>query len=307
MTEAEAGAADDDSAAGRRIDGLLPQQWSSEVVEALDNWLQGHLIAGAPLCWVGPSGDDAVLGTEGAGVEWETIDAGLLRSGWMIVTSQTCDVAATGPGARHPFVDLSPVYRLPDDYPTDGRKAIANGEVTHLVRLTDPPGEGDYVADLRVTVLASKGLLLEHEPVDGWANEADRLGFAEHIAARTRRPALAEVISNDFTKALGAYIRNTNKRQPQWWERVEQVRLRVIGGDRLAPNALSLLVCCEVELTPEQCAEWRNFRSAAEAILSPAGIKLQPMLFMTLDELPARLYKESVPLRLPELKRPPNW
>lgn len=295
-----------DASYGRRIDELLPDPWPPDVVAALDHWKQADLIKGSPLFWACPAGDDAVLPILGSATPFQVHDDGTGEDGWVIITSQTCDVAGVGPGQHHPFVTVSPVYQLPVDYPQAKLDAITRGEIGHLVRLTRPPGDGTYVADLRMAFPVSKGVLLGNSPTEGWAQESDRLTFAEAVATKVRRPALHDALSAELTHSLNTYLKFTHKGQPEWWERVEQVRLRIVG-DRLKPQSVSLLVCCELELSAEQCELWRQWQPQAAKILRTHHIDLGPPLFETLDKLPARLYKDSVPLRLPALKRVPVW
>ncbi|MGH8940326.1 MAG: hypothetical protein ACRDV2_13410, partial [Actinomycetes bacterium] len=180
------------------------------------------------------------------------------------------------------------------------------GEVVHLAQVTDPPGAGFYVVDLRLSMPVSKGVLLERTPVDGWADEIDRIEFAEAVARKVRRPALHDVISNDVKDSLNTYIGSTSKNAPEWREKVLQVRLRV-NGDRLRPTSVSLLICCDVKLTTEEKAIWRGWQKQGKRILAKAGIGLDPQLIQTLDEMNARIYQDSVPLHLPALGRPPAW
>lgn len=256
--------------------------------------------------WAAPAGRDPLLNIEGAEMDWAAVDAGSADGGWVMITSQTCDIAGVGPGARQPFVDVSPVYRLPADYSPHALDAIRTHQVTYLKELTRPPGVGSYVVDLRLSMPVSKALLVTSEPIEAWATEYDRLVLAEHIATRARRPALHDALSSELTRSLGAYISGTHKNKPEWWQHVEQLRLR-IKGDRLQPTAVGLLVCCEIDLTDEQRAVWRGWHKQGAQLLQPHNIALEPALIQTLDQMPARLYADSVPLRVPQLKRFPAW
>jgi hypothetical protein len=295
-----------DASYGPRIDELLPKWWSDDVVAALDRWKQGDLIKGSPLFWAGPEGDDPVLPIVGGTAALQVHDDGTEEDCWVIITSQTCDVAGLGPGMHHPFVTVSPVYALPVGYSQGKLEAISRGEVGYLVRLTQPPESRVYVADLRVSLPVSKGALVNDPPTGAWAQEADRLTFAEAVATKIRRPALHDALSTELTQSLNKHIKLSHKAQPEWWERVEQVRLRIVG-DRLKPQSVSLLVCCEVELSAEQCDIWRQWQPQATKILQKHEIVLGPPFFGTLDKMPARLYKDSIPLRLPALGRLPVW
>lgn len=306
MTETSTSEPPAEAPAGHQIDELIPASWADGVVAALDQWRQGDLLLGAPMFWAAPAGRDAILDIEGAGIDWAALDAGSADGGWVMITSQTCDIAGTGPGARQPFVDVSPVYRLPTDYNPQALDAIRTHQVTYLKELTRPPAVGTHVVDLRLSLPVSKALLVAVEPIEAWASEYDRLVLAEHIATRVRRPALHDALSSELTHSLGTYISGTHKNKPEWWQHVEQLRLR-IRGDRLHPAAVGLLVCCEIELTDEQRAVWRGWHKEGERVLKPHNIVLEPALIQTLDQMPARLYADSVPLRVPQLKRVPAW
>src|SRR5262245_13208358 len=84
---------------GASIDEFVPADWPSEVVTALDVWKQGDLIGGSPRFWAGPGRDDPIVGTSGSGLAWDLFDAGS-DGGFVAVTTQTCDIAAFGPGRQ---------------------------------------------------------------------------------------------------------------------------------------------------------------------------------------------------------------
>ncbi|WP_213003165.1 hypothetical protein [Winogradskya consettensis] len=198
------------------------------------------------------------------------------------------------------------MVEIPPGYDQSKLASILQWEVSYLLPVTAPLSQNAWVADLRLSMPISKGLLVGRQPIEGFASEDDRLAFIEAVALRKRRPALADVLSEDVPKSLGAYIKQTDKATPEWWQQVEQVRLR-IKGDRLKPNAVGLIVCESIQLSPEQRKVWRNWRTLGARILRPHKIKLEPTLFGTLDALPARLYRDSVPIRLTDLGRPPAW
>jgi len=146
---------------GTRIQALLPTRWSAEVLAALDMWRQGDVLEGGPLFWAGPAGNDLVLPIDGSPEPFHiTEDPG---PGRLIVTSQTCDIGGKGPGRFHPFVSTCPVYALTDASVLGHVKA---GRVSYLVWVRGAPGSGDHVADLRVTMPLSKGILAATSPLD---------------------------------------------------------------------------------------------------------------------------------------------
>lgn len=288
---------------GRSLDDLQPA-WSPDSVASLDVWKQGDLLRAGPRFWAAPGGVDPVLIT-GADVDWGVLDDGE-DDGWVAVTSQTCDIAAAGPGRKQPFVEVSPAFRLPSNLDASQIENIRNWGVTYLAPLTAPPGDGVWAVDLRLTMSVSKGLLVGQQPIEGFLREADRLNFGEFLGVRKRRPSLHDVLTGELLKSLCAYVKSTSKAAPEWWQNVEQVRMRV-EGDRLRPTAAGLIIIEETKLEASQRKVWRDWSSQARRILRPHGITLIPMLFSTIDDLSARLYRDSVALRMPELSRPARW
>ncbi|MDT9699283.1 hypothetical protein [Streptomyces sp. P17] len=295
------------------LDSLVPEVWPEGFTEALDAWQQGHLLPGSTLSWAAPYGLDAVTGietdndgeVEASSAEWCHVSVDDLRYQWVIVTSQTCDVAAYGPGARHPLVQVSPVMLMPS-VSDNQRTAIERHEVAHFVSLSKPPAEGFWVVDLRVSVPVSKHLLVVNSPLSAFASEQDLLDFSEHVAARIRRPSLHDIVSGDMVKSIGQYIKSTNRGDPDWWEQVEQLRV-LITGTRLSPSSIQLIVVQQTELNAKQKKIWRDWAPPFRKVLKRERISLSPLHFTTLDVMKARIYKESIPLRVPELLRPHLW
>lgn len=227
---------------GKRVgvDALLPRDWSAakpggDAVANLARWSQGHAVRGAAILFAGARAD-RVTGVD-AEDHWRAIDATPDHE-WSIVVSQTCDIGATGPGARHPFVMCAPLICL-DDRPDNFRQSVHQYQVTYLAPITnspDPMGSGtDWAADLRLFVPVSKSVLIASDPVDVFDTDRTRVLFAEHVARKTLRPALADVLSEDLKRLLDGVIQNVPKDiSSDWCDNVEQIRIAV--DDRLAPS-----------------------------------------------------------------------
>lgn len=286
-----------------RVDSYLPQPWPDSVVFSLDNWTQGCLLAEVPVFWHGPSGHDPVLGLDGPEKPLPVLAGSRLSVDWAIVTSQTCDIAGTGPGSRHPYVQVSPLLRVPDEWQGNKLDAIRAYSVTYLAPVYPPSLDGDWVADLRLSLPISKGVLAAQLPTPAFLDEAQRLFFGEHVSARLRRPALHDVFTGEFIPSLGAYIESTAKSSPEWWQHVEQLRL-LLTGNRLNPTAAQLIIVEQIALDSDEKQLWRAWHRTGKRILKPYRIALSAHVFGGLDKLPARLYSDSVPLYVPELGRP---
>ena len=97
-----------------------------------------------------------------------------------IITSQTCDIVGSGPGAKHPVVQVSPLTPL-SSLSADRAAAVRNGTVVELIHLPTFDG-GQWAVDLRISLPASKGVLLAQPPRPGFDNEAQTLAFAERVS-----------------------------------------------------------------------------------------------------------------------------
>ena len=219
-------------------------------------------------------------------------------SGLLILTSQTCDITTTGTGAKHPLVTASPVYRFPDDDPNHGNAKA--GRLGYVVPLTkSPTSDGLYVADLRVTIPLSKGVLVDVDPIDVWASEQDRLRFAEALARKYGRAALSSALSEELVKSLNEHVKQN---PPEASERIEEFRLRIVG-DRLTPIEVQLIVFTDVEADRDLRQVWRTWTKKGAKLLKANGVRLAPTLVITPEKCSARLYKNSVPLQVSGLGR----
>jgi hypothetical protein len=223
------------------ISDLLPTAWPPELATRLDAWQTGHLLPRPALTWAGLAGEDPITGTAAGdddAYDWQPIADRDFVAPYGMLVSQTCDVVATGTGGKHPFVEIAPVFRR-NDCDKGERRDIEQFKSMYQVALTQPPEDGFWVADLRLVMPISKALLAAYDPLPGFASSQDLLNLAEALARKRRRPALHEALSEDLPKSLDEYVKEKSKARPAappgWLEKVEQVRLRVTGGDRSGP------------------------------------------------------------------------
>ena len=286
----------------------------SRLAELLEAWTQGAYVDGVPAVWAGPEvpdllfDDDAPQSPDTAGLVDVAVDgvAGLFEH--TIVTTQTCDVVGTGPGEKHPWVQVSPVMRLPDDVATDKLGRIDRYEVPYLAPLSQGPrrdSTGRWVADLRLSLPVSKAALAQRTPRLAFASDEDAIAFARHTARKVERPALHDALSEALPRSVGAWVKQHGKKDLAWWQNVEQLRLRVTGS-RLRPRAAAVVLLAETALTPEQEVLWRGWQASfARSLLRDHNIVLEPVQFTSLDDLPSRQFADTLWLRVPELKRLP--
>ncbi|MBB2923197.1 hypothetical protein [Cellulomonas cellasea] len=227
---------------------------------------------------------------------------------WSILTSQTCDIVATGPGQRHPTVQVCPLLRL-DDHLDKGQIAEINrGSRVDLITVPDVPGGGNWAADLRISVPVSKGVLLRQDPVHGFTTPEDSQQFAERVAAKYRRPALHDEISGDLVTGLRDLVAEARESEALWPDVIEQFRLLVLDGDRLTPRSVRVLVILfRPGITAEDASPLREWRKREKKRLLRHGIALAPLDFVAVSNLTVTEYRASDPLRVPELGQPAYW
>jgi len=303
----------------------------ASVVKRLDAWEQGHLVSGLRLFWatsrtfdnlameqtespIDGGWDvqrlahdrDSVPGSDGPGEN--PSDTSVLA--WGVITSQSCDVAATGPGKNHPTIQISPLVRLNES----DEKLIADvksGKRLGLVHVPKVPNDGTWAADLRISLPVSKAVLLEENqvPLSGFASGQEVMEFSEQVAAKTRRPAVHDYISGAFLKDLREFVKRQIAANVQWIDLVEQFRILFPKGEPLRPESVCLLVLVDEKFSaPERnpLREWRKSKRS-EVRDNVPGATLEAVRFRLVGEMLVREYRDSFPLYVPELGRPAYW
>lgn len=294
----------------------LPEVWS-EHEASLARWKQGDLVTDVPLTWLTMPGLDSITGLFNDKPEIRPAFDRRLKI-TAIVCSQTCDLGATPPGDKHPFVLLAPLISLSEIPGNSVRKLAAEGKIGYLFKTATPPtpeqpvepsGPDDeapdkrvarpetWFADLRLIFPASKALLLARDPQAGFTEEAESLRFGDTIALKFKRPALDEILSEALPQALRKFVQDNGSRG-QAFAKVEQVRLLILAGGRLHPGRAHLYVLTDgVELNEAEAAVWARFQLVVDALFAKAGIILAPMIHADVNILSAAKYRESVPVR----------
>lgn len=286
------------------VDDFLPGAWPPSIADDMDKWRQGDLIQGAAGAWMAPGGErDAVLEEDIPGVVgvWTPMTGDVSDTGYLAVTSQTCDIAISGPGQRHPFIQVSPVRNISTVFDTAKIQQAKDGQLVEYVYLTDPPVSGEHWAvDLRISVPASKAILAGVAPVRGFLTDDDELIFSERIAGKMRRPALPDIIARDVVGSVTKLV-EVERHKSAWCAELEQIRVEILEGSRLQPQRLRLVAITETKFTPDMCqplrAEWKTHKRR----LKKVGIDQAPLIFRTIDEVKVSLYRNSIPINISAL------
>lgn len=325
---------------GHRVDALYIRGALADraVKRGLNNWRQGDLVPGVGLFWAGTDDDDPITGLsvppsgghhwpvvpwDGLSAEADSDDSQLSNpsgtggypqesagwaGSWSIITSQTCDVVATGPGQRHPTVQVCPLLPLHDHLDKGQIAEIGKGSRVDLITVPGVPGGGEWAADLRISVPVSKAVLLRQEPVRGFTSEEGSQQFAERVAAKYRRPALHDEISDGLVSGLRALVAKARADEAPWPDSIEQFRLLVLDGDQLTPRSVRVLtILLRPGMAAADSAPLREWRNRETKRLRRHDIMLAPLDFVAVNEMTVIDYRASDPLRVPELGQPAYW
>jgi hypothetical protein len=277
------------------IDSWLPERgWPKGVLEAVRSFRQGHIIPWNSLAY-GANFAAAVckptseVGNKGLGYTridgpWEHV----------IITTQTCDICEDGRRKpKMPWISVAPVYDIIPLLSQAGQaNQIRTNGFTYLVPLThtDMSVTGQlWVTDLRIEFPLEKSVLVNQNPIEAFACEADYNDFAEKLAWRRNRPAIDARVRQFVTLPLGAALRNGNVSH----EPILEMRLRCgPSWDRVDRAKLYSVVKDGTSIAPieEQFLEWQE--SIAETI--PADLTLLPTEVIELSALRRTLSLETV-------------
>jgi len=281
----------------------VPDAWTG--FESIDTWKQGDMLGPIPWGWVAPAGVDPVTNLEADAGDGLALTMALADT-FAVVTSQTCDVATTGPGARHPFVQVSPVVDAAGADP--GRlAAIRRWQIVDLAPL-DPPGANGtvWIADLRISIPVSKAVLTRFAPRAGFRSEQGYLDFAAHLAAKVERPALHDFVSGEVRQIINDAIKSAGANDTAWWTDVDEIRVRCTPT-RLTPRTLEFLIIArDDKLAGTDRGRWRMTINRVRKAAKVHGIEVMHPLHRERLTLSAQDYRSSTALQITELRRVPD-
>jgi hypothetical protein len=267
----------------------------------LNEWKQGHLVSCPPLLWVTIAGAlDPVTGMQAGEGQGHVAQEHQSPAQHAIITSQTCNIGLAGPGARFPFVQVSPVIRV-DDLDSSVAKQLRSGAMTDRYVLTAPGLDETQIADLRISVPMSKSVLRDLQPIDAFADENEYLRFARHLGQMVTRPAFHDAVNDVLITRLRKAAK-TGK-AAMGWSKVCEIRL-LVKGDRINPEWVRLLVVSDTEaLTEEERIAWKEWTTGLAGEVASAGLTLRATLFCAMNEGPIFQYAQATELSVPEIRR----
>ena len=280
------------------IDQGLPEEWPDAVGTACTRFKQGHVLPRPPFFYAATSAYGVWdLTRDGGNPE---LDEEILQldeeiaAPFGMITTQTCDIYEEGK-RRKPWIQVAPVYDASSVIGEDSLGNLAKGAIRHLMQLDgDAFSDGTCVVDLRVEFPIEKSWLVSKEPLEAFQGEAGYLRLAEALAGRVGRPAL----NTALVKVLNA-VEN-------WWEKdavedakndVVDLRMFIIGGTRLEPTAVRLLIVTDTQVMNDQGkSSWDACWRTASDVGAQHGITVAANQHESLDSLTARQVRDSAPL-----------
>lgn len=283
------------------VDTFCPDPWPGELISELKFWEQGCLLNSSSILWLGVGEKDVVTGQTSES-DWTAMNV-FNPSGWSIIVSQTCDIAAEGPGSKHPFVLCCPLKKCTPDFNPATLGNIKKWRSKYLVPVTGCPEPGDWIADLRILVPVSKSLLLGKPIIPGYVDKKDQKKLSDQVASKFRRAALPNIIQGELR-----YILNESMKQVKNLDSdlggIEQIRLECLPDE----NNLQQLRIHVIAPTPIDASVREPFESRkneVKGLIEGKGIKFLGLAF---DELPKILvtdYRAWVPIDIKLL--PQAW
>jgi hypothetical protein len=173
----------------------------------------------------------------------------------------------------------------------------------YVFELAPPELDGDvWVADLRIEMPLEKGLLVGRAPIEAFPGEVGYIAFANFLARRRGRPALAsvfhEVLSATTRRLKGE--RNANRalaRRAR--QNVYRLMLAIEDGTRLEPVAAKLYVVTDGPLTDDARAWFDLWWNVARLVAEEHGLQLLQTGWLDATALDLRLLDDLVEMRSP--------
>ena len=280
----------------------IEQPWPDEVRSATAPFLQGHLISEPPLFYAAdtrhPVWRATRLAAEGIadGDRGEELVDLVVedRPPYAIVTTQSCDLAEEGPEPQQPWLSVAPVYEAANNARLRDRD--------YIFSLAPPALAGEWVADVRIEMPLEKSLLVGRTPVEAFPAEDGYIDFANFLARRRGRPALASVfheVLTTTTKTVKRASKTNLKLARRARENVFKLMLAIEDGTRLKPVAAKLYVVTDGRPT-DDAREWFGiWWDEARVVAQKNGLQLQPTGWLNAHGVDLRLLADLIEMRSP--------
>lgn len=289
------------------FDGLGEQEWKATTREAVAKFKQGDIITEPGLFYVARPHFGIYSLTRRAGnleLDMDLLDLDPGDSAYPpygIITTQTCDLfeqVIPGRAPKQPWIQVAPVYRMNDMLDLSQQKNLEHDRYHYLFMITatlEPPGM--WACDLRIQFPLEKSCLVHRVPIQAFTDEARYIRFAEHLARRYGRPALANEVSDHVVNKLrSALDKLSPARKAELYPAIREFRL-LVEPARLQVRTAQLIVITDSVPAPQIVMEWLDdWWTKRQLELQAESLVLLANRYETYENLTVPEYRRSFEL-----------
>lgn len=272
-------------------------EWPPGVLDHLRRFEQGHLVRNLPFFYFTDPKHPVYAGRSGASDTVEELVWDAEEFPYGMIATQTCDLREEDSNRpKQPWFHCCPVYRIDDPdrgLPQGQAGLVKKGHLQHFVWVPDiPEPAGVWAADLRLLVPIEKSWLLKQEPIEGFAEEAERLLIGRRLALIYSRPAFDPALVTSVSGPAVAALRKLAKHDVDLYgEIADSVYAIGVRSDRLAEMTLEsveIVLLCWREPSIEAKQFWDACSEEwSQIALRSTDHRLRPLRLVLLDETSA--------------------
>jgi len=209
------------------------------------------------------------------------------------VLTQTCEIVR--PEAERPYVEVCPLVEI-----TEGVLAqVRRGTRPQYAIVPGASGKG-LVADLDRVMTVKKGVIAEWKREQGCATDDDRIKFAQTLARKRNRFAFPTDFSDGMRKFRDHIFGKHGKllsEAGKAYRELDEIRVRA-DPPNWNENEIELTFLFVISPDKDRANIATHIDELFKKIELPKKYKMSesPYHLVTLDDLTARDYSESVPL-----------
>jgi hypothetical protein len=211
----------------------------------------------------------------------------------MVVLTQTCDIVS--PKLERSYVEVCPLVELTAQMFTH----VDGGTTTRYAIVPEVAGES-LAADLDRVMTVKKSLVAEWNREQGCATDDDRIKFAQTLARKRNRFAFPTDFSDGMRKFRDHIFGKHGKllsEAGKAYRELDEIRVRA-DPPNWNENEIELTFLFVISPDKDRANIATHIDELFKKIELPKKYKMSepPYHLMTLDDLTARDYSESVPL-----------
>ena len=279
--------------------------WPPGVLDALKNFVQGHVVEKPPLFYFADPSRPVWARTFAYAVDSEGPEVVELSAGtgptYGLITTQTCDIAEEDAERPiRPWVQVSPIYDRSEDLNSGWRRTFQRGGGPRYLMYVPALTNGFWVADFRIEIPVEKGWLATRSPIDGFGDEAAQRKVGERLAVLRNRPAFASRFVELIQRPLVEDLKKLKAENLHLYETMvqEDPEIAVELDSFLDPRLVRLTLLVERALSTGTEEWWRAWWDDASGRCEAVGLVLQPFAVREVTEVNLAEYRKMTTLPL---------